>query len=491
MHTDLPRNPDSVCSVTTEAGRIEGRQTGEAVQFLAIPYARAPTGEARFRSPESLEHWAGVRPAGSFASVAPQLPDPGFYPGDPDAMPPRPMSEDCLYLNVWTPLSPGPHPVLVWLHGGSQLIGGTSRPVYDGSIFAKAGITCVTVGYRLGAFGFLELGRQLSPEYVDSGNCALRDQLAALEWVRNNIARFGGDPAQITLGGESAGGKNVAALMATPAAKGSFHAAIVISGGADTVSSRAEAEAVAQRIVDIAGLPASQLLNASTEQILTWQAMLLRSGIRKLPFRPVYGGDFLPRSPLAAIKGGRGASVPLLIGTSRDECLPAVQATIAEEPWRRDQLSHLDPATLTAIEKRLRSAHPELTWKESRLRVLSAEEYGLPSVRLADAHASAGNPTWMYRHDRGLTAGPFAGFAPHVSDLNWVWGQSPDAQKLRAADDLHVTVCNFVKEKQASWDQYSIPHRRTALFGNSRCVIDDPSRNIRSLFEDTANAYPE
>ncbi|WP_179213893.1 carboxylesterase/lipase family protein [Rhizobium sullae] len=491
MHTDLPQDPDSVCSVMTEAGRIEGRQTGEAVQFLAIPYAKAPTGEARFRSPESLEHWAGVRPAGSFASVAPQLPDPGVYPGDPDAMPPRPMSEDCLYLNVWTPGSPGPHPVLVWLHGGSQLVGGTSRPVYDGSVFARAGIICVTVGYRLGAFGFLELGEQLGTEYVDSGNCALRDQLAALEWIRDNIAGFGGDPAQITLGGESAGGKNVAALMAAPAAQGLFHAAIVISGGADTVSSRAEAEAVTQRFIDIAGFPASHLLDASMEKILTWQAMLLRSGIRKLPFRPVYGGDFLPRSPLAAIEHGQGVSVPLLIGTSRDESLPAVQAMIAEESWRQDQLSHLNPERLAAVETRFRAAYPELTWRESRLRLLSAEEYGLPSVRLADAHASAGNPTWMYRHDRGLAAGPLAGFAPHISDLNWVWGRSSDAQHRRGMDDLHITICNFVKENRASWDQYSVPHRRTALFGNSRCVVDDPSRNIRNLFEDTADAYPE
>lgn len=482
MDIDLSRDPGSACSVTTGAGRLEGRQTGEVARFLGIPYAKGPTGKARFRPPEKPEHWAGVRSADCFASIAPQLPDPGFYPGDPDAMPSRPMSEDCLYLNVWTPGSPGPHPVLVWLHGGSQLIGGTSRPVYDGSNFARAGITCVTVGYRLGAFGFLELGKQLGTEYVDSGNCALRDQLAALEWVRDNIASFDGDPAQITLGGESAGGKNVAALMATPAAKGLFHAAVVISGGADTVSSRADAEAVTQRFVDITGLPASQLLDASTEQILTWQAMLLGSGMRKLPFRPVYGGDFLPQSPLPAIKAGRGASVPLLIGTSRDESLPTVQAIIAEEPWRRDQLSHLDPETLTAIEVRFRSAYPELTWRESRLHLLSAEEYGLPSLRLADAHASAGNPTWMYRHDRGLMAGPFAGFSPHVSDLNWAWGQSPEAQKLRGEDDLHVTVCSFVKEKRASWDQYSLPDRRTALFGHSRCVVDDPSRYIRSVF---------
>ncbi|WP_105386441.1 carboxylesterase/lipase family protein [Neorhizobium alkalisoli] len=484
MHIDLPRDPDSVCSVTTGTGRLEGRQTDEVVRFLGIPYAKAPMGHARFRPPEKPEHWAGVRSADCFASIAPQLLDPGFYPGDPDAMPSRPMSEDCLYLNVWTPGSPGPHPVLVWLHGGSQLIGGTSRPVYNGSMFARAGITCVTVGYRLGAFGFLELGEQLGTEHVDSGNCALRDQLAALEWIRDNIAGFGGDPARITLGGESAGGKNVAALMAAPAAQGLFHAAIVISGGADTVSSRVEAEAVTQRFIDIAGLPVSQLLDASMEQILTWQAMFLRSGIRKLPFRPVYGGDFLPQSPLSAIKDGRGASVPLLIGTSRDESLPAVQALIAEEPWRRDQLSHLDPETLTAIDMRLRSAYPELTWREGRVRLLSAEEYGLPSVRLADAHASAGNPTWMYRHDRGVTTGPFAGFAPHVSDLNWVWGHSPCSEELCEVDDLHVTVCGFVREKRASWDPYGVPDRRTALFGTSRSVIEDPSRDIRSLFED-------
>ncbi|UIJ82217.1 carboxylesterase/lipase family protein [Rhizobium leguminosarum] len=485
MHIDLSRDPGSVCTVTTGAGRLEGRRTGAAIRFLAIPYAKAPTGKARFRPPEKPEHWAGVRSADSFASVAPQLPDPGFYPGDPDAMPRRPMSEDCLYLNVWTPVSSGPHPVLMWLHGGSQLIGGTSRPVYDGSNFARAGITCVTVGHRLGAFGFLELGTQLGAEYVDSGNCALRDQLVALKWVQDNIASFGGDPNQITLGGESAGGKNVAALMATSAAQRLFHAAIVISGGADTVSSREEAEAVTQRFTEASGVSAAQLIDASVEQILTWQAMLLRSGIRKLPFRPVHGGNLLPQSPLSAIKDGRGASIPLLIGTSRDESVPVVQAMNAEDPWRQDQLSHLDPEALTAVERRLRSAYPELTWRESRLRLLSAEEYGLPSVRLADSHASVGNPTWMYRHDRGSAAGPFAGFSPHVSDLEWVWGHFPGSHKLCEVDDLHATVCSFVKERRASWDPYCVPHRRTALFGNSRRVVEDPSRSIRSLFEDT------
>lgn len=486
MHIDLPRDPDAVCYVTTGAGRLEGQQIGDVLRFLAIPYAKAPTDRARFRPPGSSEHWAGLRPAHSFASVAPQLSDPGFYPGDPDAMPLRPMSEDCLYLNVWTPASPGPHPVLVWLHGGSQLIGGTSRPVYDGSVFARAGITCVTIGYRLGAFGFLELGRQLGTEYDDSGNCGLRDQLAALEWVRDNITGFGGDTAYITLGGESAGGKNVAALMAAPAAQGLFHAAIIISGGADTVSSRAEAETVAQQFVEIADIPASHLLDAPMDQILTWQARFLRSGIRKLPFRPVYGGDFLPYPPLLAIKTGQGAAVPLLIGTSRDESFPAVRAMMTEEPWRQEQLSHLEPERLTAIEARFRSVHPDLTWRESRLRLLSAEEYGLPSVRLADAHASAGHPTWVYRHDRGLTTGPLAGFAPHVSDLNWVWGRSQGGQNMSELDDLHVTICRFVKDNHASWDQYNIPQRRTALFGTTRCVVDDPSRDIRGPFEEAA-----
>ncbi|MGV8935922.1 MAG: carboxylesterase/lipase family protein [Allorhizobium sp.] len=485
MHIDLPRDPDAVCYVTTGAGRLEGQQVGEVLRFLAIPYAKAPTDKARFRPPESLELWAGLRQANSFASVAPQLPDPGSYPGDPDAMPPRPMSEDCLYLNVWTPASPGPHPVLVWLHGGSQLLGGTSRPVYDGSVFARTGITCVTVGYRLGAFGFLELGRQLGTEYEDSGNCGLRDQLAALEWVRDNIAGFGGNAAQITLGGESAGGKNVAALMAAPAAKGLFHAAIIISGGADTVSSQAEAEAVAQQMLELADISAPHLLDASMDQILAWQARFLQSGIRKLPFRPVYGGDFLPYQPLLAIRTGEGAAVPLLIGTSRDEAFPAVRVTMVDEPWRQDQLSHLEPEKLTAIEERLRSTYPELTWKESHLRLLSAEEYGLPSVRLADAHTSAGHPAWMYRHDRGLTTGPFAGFAPHVSDLNWVWGHSQGGWNVSELDDLHVTVCQFVKDNHVSWDQYSTPHRRTALFGNTRRVVDDPSLDIRRFFEGT------
>src|SRR5207244_2061062 len=167
----------------------------------------------------------GIRRATDFADAAPQPADAGFFPGDPDAMPPVPMSENCLCLNVWAPATGGPYPVLIWLHGGSQVLGGTARPVYDGAAFARQGIVCVTVGFRLGIFGYLELGELLGPDYAGSGNDGLADQLAALRWVRDNITAFGGDIGRVTLGGESAGAKNVAALMASPLARGLFQAA--------------------------------------------------------------------------------------------------------------------------------------------------------------------------------------------------------------------------------------------------------------------------
>ncbi|MGO4287394.1 carboxylesterase family protein, partial [Bosea sp. TAB14] len=152
-------------TVDTPFGRLRGVLSGGIRSFKGVPYAAAPIGPLRFRPPQPLAPWTGLREATTFAPAAPQPADPGFYPGDPDAMPAVPTSEDCLYLNIWSPAEAGPHPVLVWLHGGGQSVGGTSRPVYDGAVFARAGITCVTIGHRLGLLGFLEGGRIFGEEF--------------------------------------------------------------------------------------------------------------------------------------------------------------------------------------------------------------------------------------------------------------------------------------------------------------------------------------
>ncbi len=243
--------------------------------------------------------------------------------------------EDCLYLNVWTPdVSPAdPLPVMVWIHGGGFEMGSGSSPLYDGTPFARNGVVLVTLNYRLGAFGFCELGH-LDPDYAGSGNVGLLDQVAALEWVRDHIAAFGGDPAQVTVFGESAGAMSIAALLAMPRAKGLFHRAVLQSGAASAprsvdhaVADTAEFMAAVgvDSVEDLVRAEPAQLLAAhaaiAAGRIADPEAVIERTGtpLAFLAFRPVADGRELPTDVLGAIAEGSAADIPLMVGTTSEE----------------------------------------------------------------------------------------------------------------------------------------------------------------------------
>ncbi len=476
-------------TVDTPFGRLRGVLSGGIRSFKGVPYAAAPIGPLRFRPPQPLAPWTGLREALTFAPVAPQPADPGFYPGDPDAMPAVPTSEDCLYLNIWSPAEAGPHPVLVWLHGGGQSVGGTSRPVYDGAVFARAGITCVTIGHRLGLLGFLEGGRIFGEEFRGSGNNALRDIVVALVWVRQAIGAFGGDPGRVTVGGESAGAKNVAALLAAPSAAGLFHAAFSSSGGGDTVHSRETADAVAERVLALAGGCVRDLQDIPAAGLIALQERLSGSETRRQPFRPVADGTFLPRSPRRLLPRH---PVPLLIGTARDEAAPFLgEATHGDghsaEDWDGRLLAHLGPEIMAEAERRALQMWPGIPARARHLKLLTAEEYELPSIRLADAHHAAGRPTWVYRNARPLAAGPFAGQAPHVADLSLIWNQpGPYGTAAGPGDDgMHEMVTAFIHAGGvAAWSPYDLGQRATQVFDvDGSQLRTDPSEDVRLVFE--------
>ena len=484
---DFDSMPEAAPVRDTPSGRLKGRTENGVTRFLGIPYGKPPSGAGRFRPPVPFGAWQGTRDALDFAPSAPQLADPGFFSGDTQKMQAGTMDEDCLYLNVWMPDAPGPHPVLVWLHGGSQVIGGTSRPIYDGAAFARSGIVCVTVGHRIGLLGLLETGDVLGPDYDDSGNSVLRDQVLALEWVRDNIAAFGGDPGHVTLGGESAGGKNVAALMASPAGKDLFQAAIIVSGGAETVSNRDEAYALTRLVLDRSGLTPAELLTASWQTLMQAQARVLVDPPRNLPFRPVFGGEMLPDPPLAALAAGRGAAIPLLIGTSRDESLPMLRAAGLFRRWKASMLSHVSPDRMTLVEERGLAAWPDKPLDQLRLTLLTAEAYALPLLRLAEAHSRAGHPVYMYRNDQVQTSGPFQGFAPHISDLGWIWNRPEAVDALppdHAARGLHAAFCQFVRDHEAPWSAFG-DRRAIALLSRTLNIAEDPLAPIGALFGTT------
>ena len=328
MTEPSPAPPVETCDghvvATTALGLIRGQTTEGAHVFRGIRYAQPPTGPLRFRAPRPVQPWAGVLDATQFAPAPMQPYDASVGHATAE------LSEDCLALNIWAPPVAGSYPVLVWVHGGGQTIGSTRRPEYNGGSFARNGVVCVTVGYRLGVFGFLELGHLIDESYSGSANNALRDLVLALEWIRDHIHAFGGDPSRVTLGGESAGAKNAATLLGVPSARGLFQRIMVASGGVHTFHGaraaadfaelvRQEAEIPAQEAARLIALPAEDLLVAQESAARRWNA--------KFPLRPVVDGTFLPAPVLEQFDRDSIVPVPALVGTSREEAAAFIDLT--------------------------------------------------------------------------------------------------------------------------------------------------------------------
>ncbi|GAA2911373.1 carboxylesterase family protein [Streptosporangium fragile] len=350
--------------VTVAQGALQGALSADGVvrSFKGVPYAEPPVGALRWRAPRPARSWAGVRPATRFGPVAPQpmLPGTSLYSGGP-----QPQSEDCLYLNVWAPAEPaGARPVLVWFHLGAFLFGSSSdspsgTPIYDGEALARAGAVVVTVNYRLGRLGFLAHPR-LTEEapYGASGNYGLLDQVAALEWVRDNIAAFGGDPGRVTIWGLSAGSAGVSALMTSPLARGLFHRAIGQSAGLfgpvadsvginDMLQDLDAAHRTGEKLATALGARSAEDLRRLPPERLAAVHLPADRPFRMdmLPFPagrgdfdscwPIVDGHLLPRSPYETFSAGEQAPVPLITGFAGNEAssmpgLPTVEAYLAD-----------------------------------------------------------------------------------------------------------------------------------------------------------------
>ena len=312
--------------VRLKDGAIRGQvQSGVSV-FLGVPYAAPPFGANRMLPPQPVLAWEGERDATAYGPTVPK----GDYPPQYTALFPEVVipGEDCLNLNVWTPdISAAGLPVLVWIHGGSFMNGSGSVGAYDGTAFARDGVVCVTVNYRLAAEGFL---------YLDDGiaNLGLLDQLAALRWVQGNISVFGGDPARVTVAGESAGAMSVTTLLSMPLAEGLFAQAIAESGAAAHTLTKDVGQMVGAYLADALGVPADResikavpldkLVQAASDLVVEVQTAADpgrwgQLSLSLLPFAPTVDGSVLPAAPLASMAGGQGGNVPLLIGSNRDE----------------------------------------------------------------------------------------------------------------------------------------------------------------------------
>ncbi len=479
---------------------MSGVRKGEVIQWRGVPYAAPPVGPLRFRPPVSPPAWEGVRQATAFAPAAPQATSPlqNIVGGQPGT-----WSEDCLYLNVFAPAHrTGPLPVMVWIHGGAFIGGSGSARWYDGGRFAAAGaVVVVTLNYRLGALGFLALGDR----FESSGNLGLLDQLAALRWVQDNIAAFGGDASQVTVFGESAGAMSIGTMLAMPAAAGLFHRAILQSGAAAAYRSRSEAEAVTERTLAAFGGTVAELVAAPVEQVLAAQVAVTGgsdSGAY-LAFRPVVDGLHVPEAPDDALAGGRSwatrSRLPVLIGTNRDEMTLFVAFDPGVAGMTEAQVERRAVAMVGAERwARLAPAYQAPEGVDRWVAFTTDLVFRIPAVRVAEALARHGAPVWMYRFDCPSPASGATLGATHAIEIPYVWdllatpgvelftGSSEGRDQLARA--VHAAWLAFAIEGDPTtpllprWPRYQLSERATMVLDERSQVVADPHGAERRLW---------
>ena len=400
--------------VEVEAGTLAGRTHGPVDVWLGVPYAEPPVGRLRFTAPRKVRPWRGIRPATEVGGAAQQTTAVTASTrrlGVP--------SEDCLYLNVVAPTEPAPpRPVLVWIHGGAYTSG--SGALYNGSELAASGdIVVVTVNYRLGVFGFVDLAAVTDSDVPS--NLGLRDQIAALEWVRDNIAAFGGDPDRVTVAGESAGSVSVSLLLTAPSTRGLFRSAIMESGSYSLIHGSEVRLEVARRYAQELGLGRSdgdRLWEMPAAKLLAAQQAVRQAVPGTVPAAPWFDGDLVPDS-LAAARAAVRPEVALLAGHNHDEVtmfqlLPGNIMPTTREALTRRLRSALEPEQAEAVI----AAYPD---SPSGTRALGTDlNFAVPTQHLAERHRAAGGSTWFYRFDAAV---PLIG-ATHAAELPYLWDWS-------------------------------------------------------------------
>src|SRR3954469_6174476 len=390
--------------IRVQQGELRGTTDRGALAFLGIPYAAAPFGEGRMRPPRPVAPWDGVRDATAFGPTSPKA----DYPPQYRALFPEVdiPGEDCLNLNVWTPGTDASLPGLVCIHGGSFMNGSGSIGEYNGAAFARDGVVCVTINYRLGAEGFLFTGD-------DVANLGLLDQIAALQWVRRNIAAFGGDPDRVTVAGESAGAMSVTTLLAMPAARGLFRQAVLESGAAAHTLTPDVARTVSRFLAESLGVePTREAITAlQVERVVEAATALVNEvqtapdpakwgslALSLLPFAPVIDGDTLPQHPLDALAEGASSDVALLVGSTNDEARLFIVANgaidfVDEAVLVGGTAAYGGPDETVGV---YRAARADAGHGDVMAAVVTDWFFRIPAIRVAEAHDG---PTWMYRFD--------------------------------------------------------------------------------------------
>jgi para-nitrobenzyl esterase len=503
--------------VETTHGPVRGTDddsTGGRIRtWKGIRYAAPPVGDLRFRVPQPPGRWTEVADATSFGPACPQPSFPNV-PLDLGA----PQGEDCLSLNIWasSDIAPGDQkPVLVWLHGGAYILGSSGQPLYDGRRLAGGGdVVVVSVNYRLGALGFLDFSSFDTARRRFDSNIGLHDVLAALRWVRDNIAAFGGDPQKVTLFGESAGAGIVTTLLAVPAAEGLFAGAIAESSPATSVYDFARARRVAVRFLDKLGIappdagrlpdvPIAAILAASQE---VFDEVPVRNP-GTLAFVPIVDGDLLHDYPVKLAREGRSHPVPLIIGTNKREAAlfrlmrsPLMPITPRAITSMFTQIAAEQPDLQLPTEEQIGSAYSRLRRKARSLNIATDAGFRMPSVWLAEGHSRVA-PVYLYRFDYST---PFLKLllisAAHATELPYVWGNlgAPKDPTLKlggaktakaVSKRVRARWINFAAHGKPAgpagepdWTPYREDDRACLIIGKRDTVVHDVDSHIRAAW---------
>ncbi len=489
----------STLRITTAEGDARGRREGSVRRWRSIPYAAAPRGDLRWRAPVPAPPWTGVYDAREFrfASCQPRW-GAGLAPGKF-----QPRSEDCLTLNVVAPADPSDRlrPVVVFVHGGGYLLGTSALELYSGvNLVARGDVVYVAMNYRLGPLGYLDMSVFSTDRRPIDSNLGVRDQIAALQWVQRNIAAFGGDPSNVTIFGESAGGNAVTTLMVTPTAKPLFHRAIAQSSPAHWIHDREDSARWAHDYVDVLGATpdtAIRALTSATPKALG-QGMIglykRLSGVTPghFPLEPVIDEDLIPKWPIHAFRDGTANRVPLIIGTNRREgnLFARVPDALPTKPPMIDAMFR---ATDPTIQERVISSYPGYPDKRAAISIGADVTFLHPSIEVAEAHSTHA-PTYMYRYDYSPPLLRRIGLgATHAMELVAVFGLQDSGfgrattllggrRELRSVTErVQGHWLNFARhgEPLASWPTYTDEQRATLVIDAPPRVENDPHRERR------------